>query len=74
MAISYTAVEFRGKATPEIFKELYFSNDTLDKGLVTFQDDVKYDTIFSDAAVTVTQQAWTAGSPSASGEIGRAHV
>ena len=32
MAISYTAVEFRGKATPEIFKELYFSNDTLDKG------------------------------------------
>ncbi len=69
MAISYTAVEFRGKATPEIFKELYFSNDTLDKGLVTFQDDVKYDTIFSDAAVTVTQQAWTAGSPSASGAI-----
>ena len=41
----------------------------MDKGLVTFQDDVKYDTIFSDAAVTIAQQAWTAGSPSASGSI-----
>ena len=67
--ISYTAVELRGKVVQDIFLELFYKNDTLDKGLVTFQDDVKYDTIFSDAAVTVAQQAWTSGTPSASGAI-----
>lgn len=67
--ISYTAVELRGKVVADIFLELFYKNDTLDKGLVTFQDEIKYDTIFSDAAATVTQQAWTAGTPVASGAI-----
>lgn len=44
-------------------------NDTLDKGLVTFFDEVKYDGIFDDASVTIAQQAWTAGVPTASGSM-----
>lgn len=67
--IVYTPVEMRGKVVQDIFLELFYKNETLDKGLVTFQDDVKYDTIFSDAAVTVNQQAWTSGTPVASGSI-----
>ena len=69
MAITYNAVELRGKAVEGIFLELFYNNDTLDKGLVTFHDEVKYDTIFSDASATVTQQAWVAGTPTPSGGI-----
>lgn len=69
MAITYTPVEIRGNAVADIFLELFYKNDTLDKGLVTFHDEVKYDTIFSDAAATVTQQAWTSGTPTPSGSI-----
>lgn len=69
MAISYTAVELRGKAVEGIFLEMFYNNDTLDKNLVTFHDEVKYDTIFSDASATVTQQAWASGTPTPSGSI-----
>lgn len=69
MAITYNSVEIRGVAVQDIFLELFYKNDTLDKGLVTFHDEVKYDTIFSAGSATVTQQAWTSGTPSASGGI-----
>lgn len=69
MALSYTAVELRGKKVENVFTELFYQNQTVDNGLVTFQDDVKYDTIFSDASATVTQQAYSTGTPSASGSI-----
>ncbi len=69
MALSYTAVELRGKMVENIFLEMFYQNQTVNDELVTFQDDVKYDTIFSDASATVTQQAYSTGTPSASGSI-----
>jgi len=69
MAISYTPVDIRGKAFPEVIEELLFGTKTLDQELVTFEDDVKANTIFTESSATVAMQAYTSGVPTSSGTL-----
>lgn len=68
MAITYTnATDIRGEAVSPIIQEIMFANKTVNKGLVNFADNVKYNTIITEADVTVTGQAYTGDALSASG-------
>lgn len=70
MAISATVVDIRGKAVEPIIEELLFANDTIEKELVTFHEDIKASTIVTENDNTVTMQAFTSGAPSSSGTFG----
>lgn len=67
MALNYTVVNYRGKAAEPILEELLFLNKTISEGLVTFDDQVKADTIFTEANATAVMQAFTSGEPTAQG-------
>lgn len=69
MAISYSIVNYRGKAAEPITEEILFENDTLGKGLVTFESDVKAETIFTEATASATLQAYTSGVPTSAGSL-----
>jgi hypothetical protein len=70
MAITYTPIDFRGKASEPVIEEILFQNNTISKGLVTFADNVKANTIFTEAGATVVQQALvTTGSPTSKGNL-----
>lgn len=70
MAISATVVDIRGKAVEPIIEELLFANDTIEKELVTFHEDIKASTIVTENDNTVTMQAFTSGAPSTAGTFG----
>ena len=70
MAISATIVDIRGKAYEPIIEELLFENKTVADGLVSFEDDVKAETIFTENDNTATMQAYTSGAPTSSGTLG----
>lgn len=67
MALNYTVVNYRGKVAEPILEELLFLNKTISEGLVTFDDQVKADTIFTEANASVTMQAFTSGEPTSQG-------
>lgn len=67
--ISYDPVHLRGKAAEEVVEELLFENETIANDLVDFEDDVKAETIFTEASAEATMQAWTSGQPSADGDL-----
>lgn len=69
MAINYNSVDFRGKAAEPILEELLFENETISGDLVTFEDDVKANTIFTEASADAVMQAYTSGAPTASGDL-----
>lgn len=69
MAISYNVVDIRGVAAEPIMEELLFENDTIAKDLVTFNEDVKAEAIFTEASATATLQAYTSGTPTSSGAL-----
>lgn len=69
MAITGNNLEIRGVAAEPIIEEILFQNNTLNKGLVTFEDDVKAETIFTEADATATMQAWVSGVPVSSGDL-----
>jgi len=69
MAITYNSVNYRGKAAEPIVEELLFENATIAKGLVTFEEDVKAETIFTEATATATLQAYTSGVPTSAGSL-----
>lgn len=69
MAISYSVVNYRGKAAEPITEEILFENDTVGKGLVTFESDVKAETIFTEATASATLQAYTSGVPTSAGDL-----
>ena len=69
MALSYTKVDIRGNAFKDVLGEILFENGTLAKKLVTFADQVKANTIFTDFAHTIALQAYSSGAPSASGTM-----
>lgn len=70
MSLSYTKVDIRGVAYKDILGEILFSNNTVEKKYVTFADNVKANTIFTDTAHSVTLAAYTSGLPTAAGTIG----
>jgi len=69
MAITGNRIAIKGVAAEPIIEEILFSNNTLNKGLVTFEDDVKAQTIFSEADATATMQAWISGAPTTQGSL-----
>lgn len=69
MAIVSNSVEILGVAAEPIIEEILFENNTIAKGLVTFEDDVKAETIFTEADATATMQAWISGAPTSSGSL-----
>lgn len=69
MAITYNSVNYRGKAAEPIVEELLFENATIAKALVTFEEDVKAETIFTEATATATLQAYTSGVPTSAGSL-----
>lgn len=70
MAIQYNFVDFRGKAAEPIIEELLFENKTISEGLVTFETDVKAETIFTEASAEAVMQAFTCGEPDSAGTLG----
>jgi hypothetical protein len=69
MAISYTPVDIRGVAVEPILEEVLFANKTISDGYVTFNDNIKAGTIFTEAGVDVTAQLYTGSALSSSGTI-----
>lgn len=69
MAITSNSIDILGVAAEPIIAEILFQNNTLDKGLVTFEDDVKAETIFTEASATATMQQYTSGAPTSSGDL-----
>lgn len=69
MAIVSNSIDILGVAAEPIIEEILFENNTLAKGLVTFEDDVKAETIFTEADASATMQAWTSGVPTSSGSL-----
>jgi hypothetical protein len=69
MAISATIVDIRGKAYEPVITELLFENKTVADNLVSFEDDVKANTIFTENSNIVAMQAYTSGAPSSSGTL-----
>lgn len=69
MAIVSNSTDIKGVAAEPIIEEILFQNNTLNKGLVTFEDDVKAETIFTEADATATMQAWISGEPTSSGSL-----
>lgn len=69
MAITSNSIDLLGVAVEPIIEEVLFTNKTLDKGLVTFEDDVKAETIFTEASATATMQQYTSGVPTSDGDL-----
>lgn len=69
MAIVSNSIDILGVAAEPIIEEILFENNTLAKGLVTFEDDVKAETIFTEADASATMQAWTSGVPTSAGSL-----
>lgn len=69
MAITYNKVDIRGVAAEPIIEEILFENQTIAKGLVTFETDVKAETIFTEASATATLQEFVCGLPTSSGAL-----
>jgi len=69
MAIVYNVVDIKGVAAEPIVEEILFENSTIADGLVSFEEDVKAETIFSEASATATMQAYTSGVPTSAGSL-----
>lgn len=69
MAINYTVVDIRGVSASPVIEEILFENKTLSEGLVTFEEEVKNEVIFTEGSTTATMQAYTSGAPSTSGSL-----
>lgn len=69
MALSTTIVDIRGKAYEPILEELLFENKTISENLVSFETDVKYDSVITETNNTVAMQAFASGAPSSSGTL-----
>lgn len=70
MAISATIVDIRGKAYEPILEELLFENKTVADNLVSFETDVKNESIFTENVNTVALQAYASGAPTSNGTFG----
>lgn len=69
MAITYNSVDIRGVAAEPIIEEIFFENNTINQSLVTFETDIKAETIFTEATATAVLQAYTCGVPSVAGDL-----
>jgi hypothetical protein len=69
MAIAYNIVDFRGVAAEPVVEEILFECSTIAQDLVTFEEDVKAETIFTEATASAVLQAYTSGVPTSAGSL-----
>lgn len=70
MAISYTGqTTIYGPNLVPVLREIFFENQTISSGWVTFNDDMKAGTLITNASISVTAQAYTGAALSSSGSI-----
>lgn len=69
MAISYSTATEPRDVIEKILEEVLFENKTIKDGYVTFNDNIKAGTIFSEASVAVTAQLYTGAALSNSGSM-----
>lgn len=69
MAISATIVDIRGKAYEPVLEELLFENKTVSENLVSFETDVKNESIFTENTNIVALQAYASGAPTSNGTL-----
>lgn len=69
MAITYNIIDIRGVAAEPINAAIVYENKTVSEGYVTFEEDVKAETIFTEADATVSMQAYTCNAPTSSGSL-----
>ena len=69
MALVYNSTAIRGVAAEPIFEEIFFDNATIADGLVTFEEDIKAETIFTEGIADITLQAYTCGKPTPAGNL-----
>lgn len=70
MAISYSGqTTIYGPNLVPVLREIFFENQTVNNGWVTFNDNMKSGTIITNASMTVTAQAYTGAALSSSGSI-----
>ena len=70
MAITASIVDIRGKAYEPIIEEILFENKTVSENLVSFETDIKSESIFTENVNTVTMQPFTSGIPTSAGTLG----
>ena len=69
MAISASIVDLRGKAYEPVLEELLFENKTISEALVSFESDVKNESIFTENTNIVALQAYASGAPTSNGTL-----
>jgi len=69
MAISASIVDIRGKAYEPVLEELLFENKTISENLVSFESDVKNESIFTENTNIVALQAYSSGTPTSNGTL-----
>lgn len=70
MAISYTSpTTIYGPNLVPVLREIFFENETISGGYVTFNDNMKAGTLITNASISVTAQAYTGAALSSSGSI-----
>lgn len=69
MPLNYSPVTYTGNLVEPILEQVFFANKTISDGYVTFNDNIKAGTIFTEAGMTVTAQLYTGAALSATGSI-----
>ena len=63
------SIDDKGKAIEPIVEEIMFQNNTLNKGLVNFIDDIKANAYITEASASAQLQAYTSGVPTDLGAL-----
>lgn len=69
MAVTYNFIDIRGVAAEPIFEEIMFENNTIANNLVTFEEGVKAETIFTETSASAVMQPWVCGEPTSAGDL-----
>lgn len=69
MAISYSTATEPKAVIEKVLEEVLFANKTISEGYVTFNDNIKAGTIFTEENMSVTAQLYTGAALSSSGTI-----
>ena len=70
MAIVASIIDIRGKAYEPVIEEILFGNNTVADNLVSFEVDVKAETIFTENVNTAVMQPYVTGIPVSQGSLG----
>lgn len=69
MAISYSTATEPKSVIEKVLEEILYENKTIKDGYVTFNDNIKAGTIFTESSMSVTAQLYTGAALSSSGSI-----